>query len=962
MLLRTHQLECVDSIKTHFTSNSSCLVKMFCGSGKSFVIYHCLLEFGNNLSVVVVPSINLITQFNKDYLMDHNKKLYNKKNFNKHFKLLTICSKNELVIDDNHVFTFTSDSSEILEFLNIKKNKIILITYQSLEKLFNIIHKHNFTIDLISFDEAHHITSSGMKKLLFGLDDLDLDLDLDLALNSKTNSNSNSKTNSETNSISDSDPDYDSNYSSNYDSDSDANHNINFINNHVKKTIYFTATPKNSNEIKMYEPVISYDIGDEYYEIIEEQSEINDSDITHCGKMVYEYMHLDGVQDNILNDFNIRIDLYTQKTTQSIFESISRSIIETGNNRVLTFHSRSEISSDKGSDVISFTTKTNKKIFMDCFNKVLKEEFVDKIKKYSGSKINLVGITSNTKNRNKILEQFDNTNETDIFVLSSCKTIGEGVDTSNANMVVFIDPKQSYVEIIQNIGRICRKNANTKQNATILIPTFVDTTKYKNCKSIEQKDQVIRNEMSKTGDFNGILNVLSAIRQEDPYLFELCLKYPDIYTQKEISSNLKKYNLKLDLVLDSKTNLETNQTYSIVELFDQYKIKYNEKKTQIENFTNFSSSSNSNVQVISNKILENDIYIGSDFKDTIYFVKTDDDKYIKTIPIDLDSQKIKISDKIPKPNRNIKPITHINDEIKVLWEIDTDINLNKKVFGGYIKSVVQTQTEEEWIVKLNEIKNYINLHGYKPSSTDKNGRWLFKQKKLYGKKLGIFKKYKKIILEWEKFVNEYKKYFKSNEEVWMEKLEQVKSYINLNGIKPSSSDKNTEVKLLGKWIGTQQQNYEKKKFIMSNENIRSQWEKFIDEYKKYFKSNEEVWMDKLEQVKSYINLNDTKPSSSDKNTEVKLLGSWIGTQQKNYEKKEFIMSDENIRSQWKKFIDEYKKYFKSNEEVWIEKLEQVKSYINLNDIKPSSSDKNIEVKLLGKWIETQQHNYKKKIL
>jgi hypothetical protein len=533
-------------------------------------------------------------------------------------------------------------------------------------------------------------------------------------------------------------------------------------------------------------------------------------------------------------------------------------------------------------------------------------------------------------------------------------------------MVVFIDPKQSYVEIIQNIGRISRKNVNTKQNATILIPTFVDTTKYKNCKSIEEKDQVIRNEMSKTGDFNGILNVLSAIRQEDPYLFELCLKYPDIYTQKEISSNLKKYNLKLDLVLDPKTNLEPNiepnqnQTYSIVELFDQYKIKYNEKKTQIENFTNFSSSSNSNVQVISNKILEDDIYIGSDFKDTIYFVKTNDDKYIKTIPIDQDSQKIKISDKIPKPNRNIKPITHINDEIKVLWEIDTDINLNKKVFGGYIKSVVQTQTEEEWIGKLNEIKNYINLHGYKPSSTDKNGRWLFKQKKLYGKKLGIFKKYKKIILEWEKFVDEYKKYFKSNEEVWMEKLEQVKSYINLNDRKPSILDANTEIKHLGAWIGAQQQNYKKKKEIMSNENIRIQWEKFVDEYKKYFKSNEEVWVEKLEQVKSYINIYLKRPSGRDANTEIKQLGTWLQDQQKKYIKKKFIMSDENIRSQWEKFIDEYKKYFKSNEEEWIEKLEETKGYINTYNKRPSGRDANTEIKQLGYWLQHQQTNYIKK--
>ena len=73
-------------------------------------------------------------------------------------------------------------------------------------------------------------------------------------------------------------------------------------------------------------------------------------------------------------------------------------------------------------------------------------------------------------------------------------------------MVVFVDPKQSYIEIVQNIGRICRKNDRL---ATVLIPAYVDVEKYKDCNKDQEKiDEVIRKEMSKTGDFNGILNVL----------------------------------------------------------------------------------------------------------------------------------------------------------------------------------------------------------------------------------------------------------------------------------------------------------------------------------------------------------------------------------------------------------------------------------------------------------------------
>ena len=85
----------------------------------------------------------------------------------------------------------------------------------------------------------------------------------------------------------------------------------------------------------------------------------DDEDYTDCGKLLFEYMHKTGVNDNILNDFRVRVDLYTENTDKSVFEAISRAILETGNSRVLTFHSRSEIKSDKGTNVNDFSNKSN---------------------------------------------------------------------------------------------------------------------------------------------------------------------------------------------------------------------------------------------------------------------------------------------------------------------------------------------------------------------------------------------------------------------------------------------------------------------------------------------------------------------------------------------------------------------------------------------------------------------------
>ena len=69
MELRKHQEECIESIEENFLENKKGLIKMFCGSGKSLIIYHSLLKYCEKLSVLVVPSINLITQFNNDYML-----------------------------------------------------------------------------------------------------------------------------------------------------------------------------------------------------------------------------------------------------------------------------------------------------------------------------------------------------------------------------------------------------------------------------------------------------------------------------------------------------------------------------------------------------------------------------------------------------------------------------------------------------------------------------------------------------------------------------------------------------------------------------------------------------------------------------------------------------------------------------------------------------------------------------
>ena len=197
-----------------------------------------------------------------------------------------------------------------------------------------------------------------------------------------------------------------------------------------------------------------------------------------------------------------------------------------------------------------------------------------------------------------------------------------------------------------------------------------------------------------------------------------------------------------------------------------------------------------------------------------------------------------------------------------------------------------------------------------------------------------------------------------NELIWNYNLKKVILYITKYKDIPSIYNSNYNIKRLAKWINNQKIYYNKN---MTNENIRYKWEKF---YNKYILCNEDVWNNIFKKVKTYIKKYKCKPSYKSTDNDIKKLGIWFNNQQKNYKNNNItcflcsdlqnIMNNDNIKTKWKEFINEYNKNFLT----WNDTFKKVKLYVKEHKRRPPEKTQDNNIRKLGIWINHQYYSYK----
>ena len=790
---RPIQTKAFDSVTKLLETRGECLVKMFCGTGKSRVMKRLIMEQKKSLSIIVFPSLALIRQFTNDYLRDTETRVYG---------IMNVSS------EELKDITSTTDPAQIHHFLNNPKTKqqkkIICVTYQSLDVLLSSI--GDTKIGIACFDEAHRTTSPEAKELVYGDE-----------------------------------------YRAKY-----------------EKRVFFTATPVNANGITMFD---------------RERDEMG----THgdCGPLACEYTYLQGLRDAILSLFELRIDLYTQDTVANMYESIARAILTTGNTRVLTFHADAAEESKSETSVLRFVDKAK---FVEAFRAVCAKEFPDKAGKFADDRITFTAITAETKNKDAILSAFETCSDDEIYIASSCRTIGEGVDTKKANMCVFVDPKSSVISIIQNIGRICRKIAGSeRQPATILIPVCIGWDKYREAgDDPEVQDKLIREQLNdrENGDYNAIMNIVAALKQEDPELYELCLRYPSKFTEAEIKH-----------ALESQKKRNDPDDYVYGEEIDE--LVEDGKRFEIH-------TSNVDVPII---------YRGFDKEDEederpiqrFYEVEEENEdgemetRYHRIVPLndedeDEDDSRKRLNP--PKPTNRPRMNIHTNDEIKLTWKMG-DVVLGEQFGSGVLECEVERLDNDElWMENHQKMLLHIDKTGKAPSKIAKDpeekrvGSWVSTQKGKYDLRAPEFSKGGMKNPEiWQIWTDtladeKYREALADPVQVWKNNHQKMLLHIDNTGKTPSVYSKYPQEKILGSWIQNQKHNYDPHGAEFSKRGMRNQeiWQIWTDtladeKYREALADQVQVWKNSHKKSCLHIQKTGKAPSDHSKEPEEKRLGS-----------------------------------------------------------------------------------------
>lgn len=193
---------------------------------------------------------------------------------------------------------------------------------------------------------------------------------------------------------------------------------------------------------------------------------------------------------------------------------------------------------------ISFHSSIERAKFFQAQEKVFRKSFSE----YTELETFHVSGMTPVSTRNKIIKTFS---ESQNSLITNARCLTEGVDVPNIDCVLFADPRQSTVDIVQAVGRALRLSKN-KEFGYVLVPIIID-------------DENIDIDDIQNKSFQAIISILRALASSD----ERIIDYFNTTNGAEISSGSGLVNFDIPIGL----NIDINEFNNAIKLSIISKIK-----------------------------------------------------------------------------------------------------------------------------------------------------------------------------------------------------------------------------------------------------------------------------------------------------------------------------------------------------------------------------------------------------
>lgn len=434
---RNHQLEAIAAVQKGFKDTDRGQLIMACGTGKTFTTLWVKEALEANSTLILLPSLGLLSQTLHEWT----------KAASQPFEVLCVCSDDSVgKKGDDEIyesvsqlpFPVTSEPQRIQAFLEQRNPKVVFSTYQSSPVVAEAQASNpEIEFDLIIADEAHRCAGVVGEGFSSVLSGQRLK---------------------------------------------------------GKKRLFATATPR------IYSKRIISAAQGRGIEVVGMDDE------AVFGKPLYTLSFGDAIKRKLLSDYRVVIvgvddamladwiknrelvktetGIQTDAKSLAATVGLLKAINDYGLRRLISFHSRVNGAEAFAKEIHAVqdwlpeeTRLTNR----------LKSDYVS-------------GAMPTNKRRQK-LSHLKDVSDGEVALLSNARCLSEGVDVPSLDGVVFIDPKNSQIDIIQAVGRAIRLSAS-KSIGTIILPVF-----------IEKGDTA--EEVIERSEFKQIWSVLAALKAHD---------------------------------------------------------------------------------------------------------------------------------------------------------------------------------------------------------------------------------------------------------------------------------------------------------------------------------------------------------------------------------------------------------------------------------------------------------------